>query len=152
MTSSSCEPTQPQRASSGENALGGEGDDYITSESGSRLFGGGGNDTIIGSDDRDKLEGQAGDDLIYGRGGHWLGPFGDHYGDQLVGGQGADRIYGQSDSDDIYGADIRWELERGVPAGDNDVDIVDGGTDSDSCRVDDLDIVSNCEELPSYYF
>jgi hypothetical protein len=55
-------------------------------------------------------------------------------------------------SNDIWGADIRQDVGPGVPARDNDVDIVDGGTASDSCRVDSLDIVSNCEELPSYYF
>ena len=105
-----------------DRLLGNEGDDTITSPSGTNVLNGGfGNDTIVGGDDNDQVFGDA--DVTQN---------GD---DILDGGLGQDTIVGFAGDDTIT-------------ATDGEVDIVNGGPDTDTCTVDAgavADTVFNCE-------
>lgn len=145
---------------SGSYIRGGEGNDFISgSPENDFLEGGAGDDILEGRDGDDRIVGSIGDDSTYGGSGDdtLFGSAGD---DVLYGGDGDDRFYGGSGSDQIFGelgrdcidgndgneedsVDFGGFAERGVwfehclvgilrIFGDGEVDIVDGGPDTDS--------------------
>jgi len=87
------------------------------------IFGGAGNDNLDGEGDVDTIFGEGGDDTIEGG-----------YGDDFIcGGEGNDTLEGEAGNDQISG-------------GDGTNDNLDGGTDSDICRGEN---VVNCEDTSS---
>jgi Ca2+-binding RTX toxin-like protein len=95
-------------------AWGGEGDDYISSNSGAdHLWGEGGTDTLRGAGGHDKLYGGWGQDYLFGEDGNdWLdGGAGDWFVDELYGGNGADGFAYSYFSESDYIRDYNWERE-----------------------------------------
>jgi hypothetical protein len=114
--------TAASLASSGMSLLrsrGGDGDDVLTSEVRSFLYGDLGDDTLIGGDDSDKLFGGAGDDELVGR----------SRPDVLNGGGGRDELRGGADDDDLTDGDRDDATGAAGPG----PDLLDGGPDCTGC-------------------
>lgn len=81
--------------------LGTEGDDTLSGQGATPVFGLGGGDLILGSNAADKLFGDAGDDQLAGFDGDDIihGNAGDDF---LTGGTGGDELYGGTGDDDIF--------------------------------------------------
>lgn len=149
--------TQENDVIRGENSSylfeAGDGDDLLTSGSGSdRLYGGAGDDTISSGSGVDLLYGGEGDDRLstVGPGSDEL--YGESGNDQLTSGSGQDDLYG-GDGDDIlrggagsdalYGENGNDFLDGGaqfdfLSGGEGDDTIIDGGS-FDTCRGDEGD-------------
>lgn len=94
---------------------------------------GGGDDTIKGGNGAQKLNGGDGNDTIVGGNGNQRlsGGTGD---DKITAGKGHNVIYGGDGNDTIF-------AHQGTS------DYVDGGPGVDTCHVDKIDIVKNCEKV-----
>ncbi|MBE9603881.1 proprotein convertase P-domain-containing protein [Acetobacteraceae bacterium H6797] len=101
-----------------ENAIGGDGNDFIRGNSlANTIMGNRGNDTIYGMDGDDVLFGGLGDDWINGGAGN----------DTIDGGAGNDILYGGSGNDTLYGGDGDDTL-----SGDGGNDVLYGGDGNDT--------------------
>jgi Ca2+-binding RTX toxin-like protein len=89
-----------------------------------RIFAGNGDDSVVSSDGDDYIDAGAGNDTVYGEGGD----------DTLVGGVGRDKLYGGDGDDHFLTADGRRDTVR-------------GGVGTDSAAVDDIDLVTEIENL-----
>jgi Ca2+-binding RTX toxin-like protein len=113
--------------------LGRDGNDY--------LLGGNGNDVLDGGANDDVLDGGAGNDTLYGRtGSDFL--FGGSGNDYLVGGGGSDALFddylvGDKGNDTLLGGPGVDHLE-GYGYGQNEFDILTGGSDKDYFVLGDL--------------
>lgn len=84
--------------------------------------------TLIGNASANRISGGESGDVIRGAGGN----------DDLDGGYGPDRLYGDAGDDTLKGIDPEQPATT--------ADTVDGGANTDTCRVDALDVVTNCEK------
>ncbi|NDD15219.1 MAG: hypothetical protein EB072_21945, partial [Betaproteobacteria bacterium] len=107
------------RGMRGDDTLyGGEGDDW--------LDGGSGNDTLVAEAGADSLFGADGNDALYSRTTGMASSF-DDGGNYMSGGNGADSVYGGLGNDTLYGGEGADTLRGG--SGD---DVIDGGEQSDT--------------------
>jgi Ca2+-binding RTX toxin-like protein len=109
-----------------------------------RLYTGQDNDTVYGGGGNDLIVARLGDDVVFGNGGNdtlMTGQGNDLLGggpgdDSLFGGQGNDTMYGGQGNDTLNARDEIY------------VDVVIGGLDNDSAKVDrDLDVIWEVEIL-----
>ena len=117
-----------------DRLYGNDGDDTLTGDAGvDRLFGGNGNDSLAGGSSNDKLYGEAGDDTLAGN----------NQNDSLEGGSGNDSLVGGGGIDTMLG-------EAGndtIDAHDGAADVLDGGADTDSGKLDSIDPRTGVEKL-----
>lgn len=127
----------------GDDSLhGGGANDTLEGEEGADfLSGGGGNDTLTGSSGRDRLFGGPGNDSIEGRGGSDIINAGAGN-DVVSGGNGNDRVIAGTGNDFVDGGPGRDDLDAVDEVGGNDY--VRGGDQSDTCRADLGDSVTEC--------
>ncbi len=127
----------------GDDSLyGGGANDTLEGDEGADfLSGGGGNDTLTGSSGHDRLFGGPGNDSIEGRGGADLVNAGAGN-DVVSGGNGDDQVIAGTGNDFVDGGPGRDTLDAVDEVGGNDY--VRGGDDSDSCRADLGDSVTEC--------
>ncbi|WP_108259351.1 Hint domain-containing protein [Mangrovicoccus ximenensis] len=147
--------------SSSSTVFGGDGNDFIDDNDGTRelgndyLDGGAGNDSIYAGQGQDTVHGGSGNDIIYAEDGNDLVYGGDGsdtvdgssgndtiYGgdgaDSLAGGTGADSLYGDGGNDTVFGGDGADRLEGGSGndilwgGSDRSADTLLGGDDSDT--------------------
>ncbi|MEU4419989.1 calcium-binding protein [Actinoplanes sp. NPDC024001] len=107
------------------------------------LTGGQADDVLVGSSAANRIRGQAGNDRIYGAGGNDLlhGQLGN---DRVYGGAGNDRIWGTEGQDSLYGEAGNDDLD-GDDFSTDTPDRLDGGPNTDVCRVFPGDVAVNCE-------
>lgn len=134
------------------DAMGGAGDDRITSGGGAdsitggagydRIDSGSGDDTLVGNDGRDWLAGQDGNDALFGNG----------WGDFLHGGDGADTLDGGGYPDHLIGSTGTDELHGGLGndvfhTNDDAIDHVfgDAGVDDATDRDEVEDVLTSIE-------
>ncbi|GLQ18649.1 M10 family metallopeptidase [Maritalea porphyrae] len=119
-----------------DNVLDGRGgDDNISGQEGNdTLLGGSGNDTLWGETGDDTLRGGAGGDTLWGNEGTDQ-LFGDDGGDYLSAGDGNDRIEGGTGNDTLVGGDggdvMLGEQDNDALFGGNGGDHMDGGDGND---------------------
>ncbi|WP_423834486.1 calcium-binding protein [Streptomyces manipurensis] len=112
---------------------GGEGADFLS--------GGAGNDLLIGSSGRDRILGGAGDDRIEGRNGSDVIDAG--AGDDVVdGGDGNDQLIAGPGNDFVDGGTGRDTIDTVDGVAGNDY--ARGGPQTDTCRADRADHVTEC--------
>ena len=127
-----------------DHIWGGDGDDTIS--------GGSSNDYLYGEDGIDQMDGGRGNDIIDG------GPSGDSFiniGDFLNGNYGNDTIYGGDGNDYLYGDEGNDSLVGGrgddhFSEVDGEVDIVKGGSATDSGTFDSFDKLDSIETIMRY--
>ncbi len=97
----------------------GDGDDFLDGGTGNDIMTAGpGADKMYGENGNDTLDGGDGNDLIIGANGN----------DILIGGLGADKLYGENGNDQFHAS------QANSCASDGAVDIVDGGSGTDTAK------------------
>ncbi|MEU3666533.1 MULTISPECIES: calcium-binding protein [Streptomyces] len=127
----------------GDDSLhGGNANDTLEGDEGADfLSGGGGNDTLTGSSGPDRLFGGPGNDSIEGLGGSDLINAGAGN-DVVSGGKGNDQVIAGSGNDFVDGGPGRDDLDAVDEVSGNDY--VRGGDQTDACRADLGDSVTEC--------
>jgi Ca2+-binding RTX toxin-like protein len=131
----------------------GAGNDSVWGNNGrDKIFGNDGEDYLNGGAQSDTMDGGVGNDRLNGNGGH----------DRLFGGPNADRLFGYDGNDLLEGGSSNDRLEGGLGIdsmyghggqdrffsfGDGAVDLLFGGTDDDSARVDVADVLSSIQTV-----
>ncbi|MEG4293254.1 calcium-binding protein [Microcoleus sp. C2C3] len=133
-----------------DSIYGKAGNDILSGRDGSdALHGGNGNDVLDGGDDTDILLGDAGNDTLYGRVGndYLKGGPGDDY---LVGGSLNDALFGDKGNDTLLGGSGNDYL-FGYGYGQNEFDILTGGSGKDTFALGDLSYGDNVHYLGNGY-
>ncbi|WP_328463136.1 hypothetical protein OHA21_37140 [Actinoplanes sp. NBC_00393] len=123
-----------------DEVVGGSGNDKLRGGPGNDAVSGGrGNDIAYGNTGNDSINGRIGDDKLYGGSGNDLIQ-GDAHNDLIYGNTGNDRLFGGYGVDRLYGDAGNDQLDGSIDAvngtlWDSDVDRLDGGTQTDICRV-----------------